>query len=191
MGLTQPLPAQIRHVILDRDGVLNQEAPDLGYILQPDDFKWLPGALQALVVLSQTGVRISVATNQSAVGRGLMTAQQLQQVLDAMRAQAQAAGANISGVYFCPHAPEAHCDCRKPAPGLIRAAVLDSGVPAAQTLLVGDDVRDVKAAQAAGVAAVLVRTGKGQRAAAQMGNALPVFDDLAQFARSFVTHDRL
>jgi D-glycero-D-manno-heptose 1,7-bisphosphate phosphatase len=191
MGLTPPLPTQIRHLILDRDGVLNQEAPDHGYILRPGDFKWLPGALQALVVLSQAGVRISVATNQSAVGRGLMTAQQLQQVLDAMRGQAQAAGANISGVYFCPHAPEAHCDCRKPAPGLILAAVLDSGIPAAQTLLVGDDVRDVEAARAAGVAAVLVRTGKGLRAAAQTGDGLPVFDDLAQFARSFITHDRL
>lgn len=191
MGSNPPLPVNVRHLILDRDGVLNEEAPDHGYVLRPEAFKWLPGALQALADLSRAGLRISVATNQSAVGRGLMTQQQLEQVLAAMRDQAQAAGATISGVYFCPHAPEAHCDCRKPAPGLIHTAILESGIPAKQTLLVGDDVRDVEAARAAGVAAVLVRTGKGLRAAAQMlPCSLPVFDDLAQFARSLITHDR-
>jgi D-glycero-D-manno-heptose 1,7-bisphosphate phosphatase len=189
MTLMQPLPTGIRHLILDRDGVLNEEVPDHGYVLQPADFKWLPGALPALAMLSRTGLRLSVATNQSAVGRGLMTAQQLDLVLAAMRTQAEAAGVHISGVYCCPHAPQQHCDCRKPAPGLILAAIQESGIPAVQTLLVGDDVRDVQAARAAGVAAVLVRTGKGLNAAAQLqanSNPPQVFDDLAQFARNFV-----
>lgn len=186
MSVTLWLPAGIRHLILDRDGVLNEEAPDHGYILQPADLKWLPGALPALAMLSRAGLRLSVATNQSAVGRGLMTAEQLARVLDAMRTQAEAAGARISGVYCCPHAPEQQCDCRKPAPGLIRAAIEESGIPAMQTLLVGDDVRDVQAARAAGVTAVLVKTGKGVRAAAQLqatGNPPYVFDDLQQIAR--------
>jgi D-glycero-D-manno-heptose 1,7-bisphosphate phosphatase len=189
MTLLQPLPTGIRHLILDRDGVLNVEVPDHGYVLQPADFKWLPGALSALAMLSRAGLRLSVATNQSAVGRGLITAQQLDLVFAAMRTQAEAAGAHISGVYCCPHAPDQHCDCRKPMPGLIRAALQESGIPAVQTLLVGDDVRDVQAARAVGVTAVLVRTGKGLRAAAQLqanGNPPQVFDDLAQFARSFV-----
>jgi D-glycero-D-manno-heptose 1,7-bisphosphate phosphatase len=106
-----------------------------------------------------------------------------------MLAQAEAAGARISGTYFCPHAPEAHCDCRKPAPGLIRRAIQDSGIAAAQTLVVGDDVRDVVAARAAGVAAALVRTGKGERAAAELnerGDMPPVFADLAQVADSLI-----
>jgi D-glycero-D-manno-heptose 1,7-bisphosphate phosphatase len=188
MTLLQPLP-DIRHVILDRDGVLNDEMPDHGYVLQLADFKWLPGALPALAMLSRAGLRLSVATNQSAVGRGLMTAQQLDRVHAAMRTQAEAAGARISGVYCCPHAPDQQCSCRKPAPGLIRAAIQESGIPAVQTLLVGDDVRDVQAARAAGVAAVLVRTGKGVRAAAQLqanGDPPQVFDDLAQFAHHLV-----
>jgi D-glycero-D-manno-heptose 1,7-bisphosphate phosphatase len=188
MAAQPPLATDIQHLILDRDGVLNQEAPDHGYILRPEDFQWLPGALQALVSLSALGARISIATNQSAVGRGLMTAQDLDRVLAAMLEQARAAGARISGVFVCMHAPEAHCDCRKPAPGLVLSAVRDSGIPAARTLLVGDDVRDVEAARCAGVAAVLVRTGKGRRAAAQLragGRVVPVFDDLAHFARSF------
>jgi D-glycero-D-manno-heptose 1,7-bisphosphate phosphatase len=194
MGPT-PLPADIRHLILDRDGVLNQEAPDHGYILRPEDFVWLPGSLAALVKLSRFGLRISVATNQSAVGRGLMRAEDLERVLAAMRSQIQAAGGRIDGVYVCMHAPGAHCDCRKPAPGLIRDAVRDSGIPEAQTLLVGDDVRDVEAARAAGVSAVLVRTGKGLRASAllqERAEVPPVFDDLAQIASIFqdrVTHD--
>jgi D-glycero-D-manno-heptose 1,7-bisphosphate phosphatase len=186
MGSNHPLPDNIRHLILDRDGVLNHEAPDHGYILHPAAFKWLPGALAALAALSKAGLRISVATNQSAVGRGLMTQAQLDEITSTMHAQAQEVGAHISGVYHCPHAPEVHCDCRKPAPGLLRAAVRDSGIPAAQTLVVGDDVRDVEAARAAGIAAVLVRTGKGLGAAAQLyarGDPLPVFDDLAQLAR--------
>jgi len=190
MDLKPALPADVRHLILDRDGVLNHEAPDHGYILRPEDFKWLPGALAALARLSSSGLRLSVATNQSAVGRGLMTAQQLDEVLAVMRTQAEAAGAHLSGVYCCPHAPEAHCDCRKPAPGLIRSAMHDSAIPAAQTVLVGDDVRDLEAARAAGIAAVLVRTGKGLRAAAQVyarGDVVPVFDDLAQIARCLAT----
>jgi D-glycero-D-manno-heptose 1,7-bisphosphate phosphatase len=189
MAVTPPLPTGVRHVILDRDGVLNEEAADHGYILRAADFKWLPGALAALATMSRAGLRISIATNQSAVGRGLMTAQDLERILATMLAQAEAAGARISGTYFCPHAPEAHCDCRKPAPGLIRRAIQDSGIAAAQTLVVGDDVRDVVAARAAGVAAALVRTGKGERAAAELnerGDMPPVFADLAQVADSLI-----
>ncbi|HTB67131.1 MAG TPA: HAD-IIIA family hydrolase [Steroidobacteraceae bacterium] len=192
MGLPQPLPGDIRHIILDRDGVLNREARGHGYILRPEDFEWLPGSLEALVMLSGLGMHISVASNQSAVGRGLMTPQQLERVLATMRTQAAAAGARIDAIYVCSHAPEAHCDCRKPAPGLIRSAVQESGIAAGETMLVGDDVRDVEAARAAGVRVVMVRTGKGLRASAQLqqrGEALPVFDDLAQIARAF--QDRL
>ncbi len=165
MAATLPLAATVRHLILDRDGVLNQEAPDHGYILRPEDFKWLPGSLQALVALSSFDLRISIATNQSAVGRGLMTPQELDQVLTIMLDQARAAGARIAGIYVCMHAPGDRCDCRKPAPGLLLSAVQESGIAATQTLLVGDDIRDVEAARAAGIAAALVRTGKGRRAA--------------------------
>jgi D-glycero-D-manno-heptose 1,7-bisphosphate phosphatase len=121
-----------------------------------------------------------------------MTQARLDEILATMQTQAEAAGAHISGVYHCPHAPEVHCDCRKPAPGLLRAAVRDAGIPATQTLMVGDDVRDVEAARAAGIAAVLVRTGKGRGAAAQLaarGDPVPVFDDLAQLAQA-ITHGK-
>jgi D-glycero-D-manno-heptose 1,7-bisphosphate phosphatase len=100
---------KIRHVILDRDGVLNQEAPDSGYVQRPEDFHWLPGALAGLAMLGSAGVRISVATNQSGVGRGLMSLEQLEAVHDKMRSEAARAGGALDAIFFCPHAPEAGC----------------------------------------------------------------------------------
>jgi D-glycero-D-manno-heptose 1,7-bisphosphate phosphatase len=175
-----------RHVILDRDGVLNREAPAHGYILEPADFHWLPGALEALALMHGAGIRLSVASNQSAVGRGLMDLAQLEGIMAHMRAQAAAAGGPIDAVFYCPHAPEDACDCRKPLPGLLIAAVKASGIDPALTLFAGDDLRDVEAAQAAGVAPVLLLTGKGSGAAAQLRNrgiTLPIYDNLLHLAR--------
>jgi D-glycero-D-manno-heptose 1,7-bisphosphate phosphatase len=177
----------IRHVILDRDGVLNREASQNGFILSVAQFNWLPGALQALTLLHQAGIRVSVATNQSAVGRGLMTLAQLEDILSHMRAGAAAAGGPIDAVFYCPHAPDAGCECRKPRPGLVTAAVKASAIDAGHTVFAGDDIRDVQAALAAGVAPVLLRTGKGARAETQLdklGITLPIYDDLLQFART-------
>lgn len=151
-----------RHLILDRDGVLNREPPAAGYVLDPEDFRWLPRSLEGLATLRRAGIRLCVATNQSGVGRGLMTLEQLAAIHERMRLEAAAAGGGIDSVYFCPHAPDADCGCRKPAPGLIERAIAESGIPAAVTLVVGDDSRDLEAAARAGVQAALVRTGKGR-----------------------------
>jgi D-glycero-D-manno-heptose 1,7-bisphosphate phosphatase len=178
---------KIRHIILDRDGVLNREAPDSGYVRNPEEFHWLPGALDGLAMLRGAGLRISVATNQSGVGRGLMSLQQLEAVHDKMRSEAARAGGAIDAIFFCPHAPEADCSCRKPAPDLIQAAVTSAGIGAAESLVVGDDRRDVEAARRAGVAAALVRTGKGlnnERLARELN--VPVFDDLTALAHAIL-----
>jgi D-glycero-D-manno-heptose 1,7-bisphosphate phosphatase len=177
-----------RHVILDRDGVLNREAPNAGYILEPAEFFWLPGALEGLSLLRGAGLHISVATNQSGVGRGLMTLAQLEAIHDRMRNEAAANRASLDAVLFCPHAPEAGCECRKPAPGLIREALSRSGIGAAETLVVGDDKRDLEAASRAGVKAALVRTGKGRKTETLLrgGAEVPTYDDLPQLARAIL-----
>jgi D-glycero-D-manno-heptose 1,7-bisphosphate phosphatase len=178
-----------RHVILDRDGVLNREAPDDGYILSVMEFDWLPGALQALTLLHGAGIRLSVATNQSAVGRGLMSVAQLEDILSHMCSRAAAAGGRIDAVFYCPHGPDEGCDCRKPRPGLLRAAVNASAIDPGHTVFAGDDVRDVEAALAAGVTPVLLRTGKGARAETQLhdlGFTVPIYDDLLQFAQTLM-----
>jgi D-glycero-D-manno-heptose 1,7-bisphosphate phosphatase len=174
-----------RHLILDRDGVLNREPADGGYVRTPAEFEWLPGALEALSMLHGAGVRLSVATNQAGVGRGLVAAPELAAVHAHMQEQAAAAGGALDAVLVCPHAPEAQCLCRKPAPGLIQTAVARSGIAARETLLVGDDGRDLEAARRAGVAAALVRTGKGRRTEAQLsGTDVVAYDDLLQLARA-------
>jgi D-glycero-D-manno-heptose 1,7-bisphosphate phosphatase len=183
-------PVNTRHVILDRDGVLNREAPGHGYILRRADFHWLPGALEALALLHGAGIRLSIASNQSAVGRGLMDVAQLEDIMAHMRAQAAATGGAIDAVFYCPHAPEDDCDCRKPRPGLLTAAVKASGIDPALTVFAGDDLRDVQAAQAAGVAPVLLRSGKGAGAEAEvrgLGITVPIYDNLLLFARE-LTH---
>jgi D-glycero-D-manno-heptose 1,7-bisphosphate phosphatase len=175
-----------RHLILDRDGVLNCEPPDAGYVMEPEDFRWLPGALDGLATLRRAGIRLSVATNQSGVGRGLMRLEQLQAVHARMLAEAAEAGGALDGLFVCPHAPGARCACRKPAPGLIETAVAQSGILASETLVVGDDARDLEAAARARVPAALVRTGKGRETERQAADAVPVYDDLAALARAVV-----
>lgn len=173
----------IRHLILDRDGVLNVEPTDGGYVVRPEEFHWLPGALDALAALTAAGVRISVATNQAGVGRGLMTEQHLAAVHDKMRADARRASGTIAAVFYCPHAPDAACLCRKPRPGLVEAAIAESGISTTHTLLVGDARRDLEAARAAGIRAVLLRTGKGREHESQAAACgTPVFEDLRALA---------
>jgi D-glycero-D-manno-heptose 1,7-bisphosphate phosphatase len=174
-----------KHVILDRDGVLNREAAESGYIREPGQFVWLPGALEGLAALHRAGVHLTVATNQSGVGRGLMTLAQLEAVHDRMRAEALRYGAPLGAVLFCPHAPDDGCDCRKPAPGLIHQALARSGFTATESLLIGDDLRDLEAAARAEVPAALVRTGKGRKTEALLRDkSVPVYDDLPQLARA-------
>ena len=175
------------HLILDRDGVLNEEAPARGYITNPEAWRWIPGSLDALGLLARAGCRVSIATNQSGVGRGIMTLQDLAAVHARMTGDASAAGGRIDAVFACVHAPDAGCDCRKPAPGLIRAALEASGTAKAQALVVGDDRRDIEAARSAGVAAALVLTGKGRAAAAALSQeGVPVYDDLHALARALI-----
>ncbi|MGH8148645.1 MAG: D-glycero-beta-D-manno-heptose 1,7-bisphosphate 7-phosphatase [Steroidobacteraceae bacterium] len=174
-----------RHLILDRDGVLNREPPARDYVRAPEDFRWLPGALAGLARLRRAGIRLSVATNQSGVGRGRMTLEQLEAVHARMLTEAAASSGALDAVFFCPHAPEAGCACRKPAPGLIQTAIARAGIPAAETLLVGDDERDLEAAARAGVPAALVRTGKGRETESRAESlSVPVYDDLAALAQA-------
>ncbi len=167
------------HLILDRDGVLNREARGGGWILSPAQWRWLPGARTALRRLRRAGVRVSVTTNQSCIGRGLATTHEIDAVHRQMKDECLEAGGRIDAVFVCPHAPGDGCDCRKPRPGLIVQALSAAGLEAGASLLVGDDRRDLEAGLAAGVRVALVRTGKGERTAADLPTAgIPIYDNL-------------
>lgn len=176
----------VRHLIVDRDGVLNRERAS-GWVTEPDQWIWEEGSLEALRLLAESDIRVSVATNQSCVGRGIATREQVDQVHLMLRDQAEAAGGRIAGVYVCPHAPGGLCGCRKPRPDLLLEAMRDSRIPAGETAFVGDAGRDLEAGRAAGIRVMLVRTGKGRETEEHLTqDGVTVFDNLLGLTRTLV-----
>lgn len=165
-------------MLLDRDGVLNR---DRGYVARAEEFEFLPGAFDALRALARRGFRLIVVTNQSGIGRGYYGENDFQTLTRWMLAQLRTEGIELAGVYHCPHAPEARCACRKPAPGLLLRAARELRLDLGRSWLVGDKPSDIQAARAAGVGrAVLVRSGKRIRDAR---GADHVCDSLADVPR--------
>jgi len=157
-------------IILDRDGVINIDSAL--YIKSPAEWKALPGSLEAIARLNQAGYKVVVATNQSGIGRGLFDMDTLNAMHEKMHKGLAAVGGRVDAIFYCPHTADENCECRKPKPGMFkRIAKLYNqdltGVPA-----IGDSLRDLQAASALGCAPILVRTGKGEKTAAD-GN-LPV-----------------
>jgi D-sedoheptulose 7-phosphate isomerase len=176
------------HVILDRDGVLNVEAPGHGYVRSASDLRWIPGALEGMVMLRRAGVRLSIATNQSGIGRGLVTTADVEAVHERLRQDVVLAGGSIDAIFYCPHAPESACSCRKPAPGMINEAIRTAGIREERTLVVGDARRDLEAAWRGGVAAALLRTGKGKATEPDVAALnVPIYDDLPALVRAMLT----
>ncbi len=178
--------AQGKLVVLDRDGVINQDSPD--FIRSPAEWRPLRGSLEAIAELTRGGFTVVVATNQSGVGRGLFSEDTLEAIHERMRAAVAAAGGCISAIFACPHHPDANCACRKPRPGLLRQVEAAFGVSLAGQPVIGDSLRDVQAAQAVGARAILVRTGNGTAAERRLENfaGIEVFDDLAAVATALL-----
>lgn len=165
-------------VILDRDGVINYDSD--AYIKSPDEWRPLPGSLEAIAALHEHGRRVVVVSNQSGVGRGLFSEAVLGAIHAKMVAAIEAAGGAVSGVYYCPHRPQDRCACRKPAPGMLEQIARDFGCALTAVPFVGDKVSDVRAAQAVGARPILVRTGSGAKAAGELSDrSIEVYDDLA------------
>ena len=183
--------SEVLHLLVDRDGVLNREA-EQGFILDWRDWTWEPGALTALQRLAQAAVQVSVVTNQSCIGRGLVDAGRIEELHRSMRRAAVQAGGRIDRVLMCPHAPSEGCACRKPEAGLLLQAIAESRLPASAALMVGDDNRDLEAGRRAGVAVALVRTGKGARVATTVNGDIPIFDTLLDVVESLmVSRERI
>ncbi len=166
-------------LVLDRDGVINVDIN--GYIGCPTLWHPIDGSLDALVKAQQAGFRLAVATNQSGVGRGIFSADDLQSVHEKMEFILAERGVKLDIIEHCPHAPEEGCDCRKPEPGMLEAIERQLAVDLQGAWFVGDSVRDLQAAVAHGMQPVLVLTGNGQTSLADPecpANTL-VFDDLA------------
>lgn len=137
-------------ILLDRDGVLNRRPARGEYVRRADEFEWLPGALDALRLLTASGHRLFVISNQAGVARGAMTEGDLMSVHARMIADAQAAGGRIDDAYYCRHDWDAGCDCRKPRPGMLLQAQREHHLDLSRTPYIGDDNRDGEAAELAG-----------------------------------------
>jgi D-glycero-D-manno-heptose 1,7-bisphosphate phosphatase len=165
-------------VILDRDGVINYDSE--AYIKSPDEWRPIPGSLEAIAALKEQGRRVVVVSNQSGVARGFFSEAALAAIHAKMIAAIEAAGGAVSGVYYCPHLPEDGCACRKPAPGMLMQIARDFACALTGVPFVGDKVSDVLAAEAVGARPILVRTGSGLAAAAELRDRpIEVYDDLA------------
>lgn len=188
--------ATMNLLILDRDGTINEERED--FVKSADEWVPLPGALEAVARLNQAGWHTVIATNQSGLGRGLFDMAALNLMHLKMNKMLATAGGRIGAVFFCPHAPEDQCTCRKPLPGLYSQIGERYGVPLAGVPAVGDSLRDLQAAAAVGCTPHLVRTGKAAGLSAEaledIRRQVPdvqIHADLTAFAESLIQQERI
>ena len=167
-------------IVLDRDGVINVDSAQ--FIKSPDEWKAIPGSIEAIARLNQSGYRVVVATNQSGIGRGLFDMATFNAINDKMMGLVFRQGGRIDALYFCPHTAEQKCHCRKPDTGMFEEIAARFRVSLAGMPTVGDSLRDLQAGAKVGCIPYLVLTGKGKRT--QKEGGLPantrVFADLAE-----------
>jgi histidinol-phosphate phosphatase family protein len=143
-------------VFLDRDGVINEKAPEGDYVTNWEDFRFLPGVPEALATLKRLGYLLVVVTNQRCVGRGIVSEEALRKIHARMVRELSDRGADLDAVYYCPHEMEEECDCRKPKPGMILSAIrsfYESGmeVDLSRSFIIGDSETDILAGRAVGM----------------------------------------
>ena len=182
-------------IILDRDGTINEDRDD--FVKSADEWVPIPGALEAIARLNHAGWHTVVATNQSGLGRGTFDMATLNAMHVKMNQMLAKQGGRIDAVFFCPHAPEDACNCRKPAPGLFVQIGERFGVDLADVPVVGDSLRDLQAGAAVGCRPHLVRTGKAARLDDAHGAELcgqvagtQVHNDLTAFADFLIQRER-
>ncbi len=177
-------------IILDRDGVINDEST--AYIKNPDE--WLPisGSLEAIAALYQAGYTLVIATNQSGIGRAYYSIDMLHAIHQKMHDALTQLGGSIHAIYFCPHHPATGCDCRKPKPGLLHTIAKDYPHLFIKPFFVGDSMRDIQAGIQANCQPVLVKTGHGTQAMQHIKHLpdIPIFKNLSHFAAALLKTGR-
>lgn len=179
-------------IILDRDGVINFDSDE--FIKSPEEWHPIPGSIEAIAHLCKAGYTVTIASNQSGVGRGYFSIQTLGAIHKKMIDAIEEAGGHITCLVFCPHKPDEGCDCRKPKPGMLLEIAKELNADLTQSLLVGDAWRDIEAGLAVGAKTALVLTGKGNKTLDQHTQELkniPIFADLATLVDHLLTNKEL
>ena len=179
----------LKLIVLDRDGTINHDSEQ--FIKSPDEWRPIPGSLEAIARLNHAGFRVVVATNQSGIGRGLFDMGMLNAIHEKMHRSLAHVGGRVDAIFYCPHTADSTCDCRKPRPGLLREAGRRFSVDMTGVPVIGDGLRDLLAAEAVGGQPMLVLTGKGEKTLREGGfpTNTAIFPDLA-FAVSALLADR-
>jgi len=151
----------VKLIVLDRDGVINQDSTQ--FIKSPEEWRPIPGSLEAIARLNHAGFRVVVATNQSGIGRGLFDMATLNDIHQKMHKALALAGGRIDALYYCPHTADAQCECRKPNTAMLKDIGVRFGVDMTGVPCIGDSLRDLMAADAVGAQPMLVLTGKGEK----------------------------
>ena len=173
-------------IILDRDGVINHDSDD--YIKSPDEWRPIHGSLEAIAALHRAGFSVVVVSNQSGVGRGLYSEATLAEIHEKMLAAVEAAGGKLAGIYYCPHPPEAGCDCRKPLPGMLTRLEEELGLTPLGAPLIGDKESDLELARRVGARPILVRSGYGAETLAAINDpGVECYEDLADAVKALIS----
>ena len=163
----------MKTIFLDRDGVINRNPPNKGYVRRWSEFSFLPNALNAIRDLTEDGYRIIVVTNQAGIGKGLFSEDNLKDIHARMVTEITDTGGRIDAVYYCPHHPETGCECRKPKPGMLIRAADEHRMELSSAYLIGDSTTDIEAGRRAGTRTLLVLTGHGQESYHDYINTIP------------------
>jgi D-glycero-D-manno-heptose 1,7-bisphosphate phosphatase len=178
----------VKLAILDRDGVINYDSDQ--YIKSPAEWRAIPGSIEAIARLNQSGYRIAVATNQAGIGRGLFDMATLNAINDKMMEMVFRQGGRIDALFFCPHTALEQCGCRKPRTGMFEEIAARFHTDLKGVPVVGDSLKDLQAAEQVGGQPILVLTGKGRKTheAGGLPRKSVVFENLAEAARHLVAH---
>jgi D-glycero-D-manno-heptose 1,7-bisphosphate phosphatase len=141
-------------IFLDRDGVINEEKKD--YVKNLKEFKIIDGSLQAIKLLKKNNFRVVIITNQSAINRGLLSIEKLNEIHDFLKSKLLDLDTTLDGIYFCPHTPNENCMCRKPKPGLLQQAISELDINVKDSLMIGDSQTDIDAANKMGCKSILL-----------------------------------
>jgi len=160
LKLTEKFLQPRKVVFLDRDGVINKKPVEHDYVKNWSEFELLPGAIEALKLLTQNGYDIYVITNQRGIARGMMSEQDLKVIHDKLREELKKHNAKIKQIYYCPHGEDEGCECRKPKPGMLFQAASEHNFDLTKAIFIGDDERDLQAGDAAGCKTILVEPEK-------------------------------
>ena len=179
----------LKLIVLDRDGVINRDSEH--FIKSPDEWRPIPGSLEAIARLNHAGFRVVVATNQSGIGRGLFDMATMNAIHEKMHKSLALVGGRVDALFYCPHTADSDCECRKPKPGMLKEIGLRFGVEMTGVPCVGDSVRDLEAAEAVGAQPLLVLTGKGENTlrAGNFPKNTVIFPDLAFAASALLAAD--